>query len=285
MEYSKAELEELTYNAEVNLSYIKNYDNGIGLMKKIDEEIPYLDIEKGLFVIPSMRIEMYLERLSERLPVIRDCIFATDDMELANETYNLISPVWEKYKASTYQPERAKVYAQTISTTIDKIKWKIDRYNKAHPQQPDTLINRPSTKDEREDKPTKSIIDTDKLQTLFTDSFFADDYDIQDTHNKSLKLSRYDKLCQRLEMILTDTDKKPDQKTIGAIAYMIYCSPYTKAEYRKPKREGVKGGFANLIRVFFDIVGKDRPSDTRPNKYKKPIEDMVLYFGDILKWE
>ncbi len=285
MEYSKAELEELTYNAEVNLSYIKNYDNGIGLMKKIDEEIPYLDIEKGLFVIPSMRIEMYLERLSERLPVIRDCIFATDDMELANETYNLISPVWEKYKASTYQPERAKVYAQTISTTIDKIKWKIDRYNKAHPQHPDTLINRPSTKDEREDKPTKSIIDTDKLQTLFTDSFFADDYDIQDTHNKSLKLSRYDKLCQRLEMILTDTDKKPDQKTIGAIAYMIYCSPYTKAEYRKPKREGVKGAFANLIRVFFDIVGKDRPSDTRPNKYKKPIEDMVLYFGDILKWE
>ena len=285
MEYSKAELEELTYNAEINLSYIKNYDNGIGLMKKISEEIPYLDIEKGLFVIPSMRIEVYLKRLSERLPVIRDCIFATDNMELANETYNLISPVWAEYQASTYQPERAKGYAQTINTTIDKIKWKIDRYNKAHLQQPDTPNNSPSAKDKGEDKPTNGIIDTDKLQILFADSFFADDYDIQDTHNKSLKLSRYDKLCQRLEMILTDTDKKPDQKTIGAIAYMVYCSPYTKAEYRKPKREGIKGGFANLIRIFFDIVGKDHPSDTRPNKYNTPTEDIVLYFGDILKWE
>lgn len=166
MEYSKAELEELTYNAEINLSYIKNYDNGIGLMKKIDEEIPYLDIEKGLFVITSMRIEMYLERLSERLPVIRDCIFATDDMELANETYNLISPVWEKYKASTYQPERAKVYAQTISTTIDKITWKIDRYNKAHPQQPDTLINRPSTKDNG-----NSYITNDKILKALPDLY------------------------------------------------------------------------------------------------------------------
>ena len=152
-------------------------------------------------------------------------------------------------------------------------------------EQPTTPTNTPSAKDKGKDKPTKSIIDTDKLQTLFMDSFFAKDYNIQDTHNKSLKLSRYDKLCQRLEMILTDTDKKPDQQTIGAIAYMIYCSPYTKAEYRKPKREGTKGGFANLIRIFFDIVGKDHPSDTRPNKYKKPIEDMVLYFGDILKWE
>lgn len=285
MEYSKAELEELTYNAEINLTYIKNYDNGIGLMKKISEEIPYLDIEKGLFVIPSMRIEVYLKRLSERLPVIRDCIFATDNMELANETYNLISPVWAEYQASTYQPERAKGYAQIINTTIDKIKWKIDRYNKAHLQQPDTPNNSPSAKDKGEDKPTNGIIDTDKLQTLFADSFFADDYDIQDTHNKSLKLSRYDKLCQRLEMILTDTDKKPDQKTIGAIAYMVYCSPYTKAEYRKPKREGIKGGFANLIRIFFDIVGKDHPSDTRPNKYNTPTEDIVLYFGDILKWE
>ena len=166
MEYSKAELEELTYNAEINLSYIKNYDNGIGLMKKISEEIPFLDIEKGLFVIPSMRIEMYLERLSERLPVIRDCIFATDNMELANETYNLISPVWAEYQASTYQPEGAKGYAQTINTTIDKIKWKIDRYNKAHLQQPDTPTNSPSAKDDR-----NSYITNDKILKALPDLY------------------------------------------------------------------------------------------------------------------
>lgn len=285
MEYSKAELEELIDKAEVNLSIIKGNGQEHGLMKKIDEEMSYLSGEHC--VMASVRVEAYIDKLSQLLPPIKDCIFATDDISLAKETYNLVSPIWRKYVAfEDDKPFNSREHEKTITATLDSIKRKIDRYNKAHLQQPDTLINRPSTKDKGEDKPTKGIIDTDKLKTLFTDSFLAEDYDIQDTHDNSLQLSRYDKLCQRLEMILTGNDESlKTNKSIGALAYMIYCSPYTKAEYQKPKREGIKGGFANLIRIFFDIVGKDRPSDTRPNKYKKPIEDMVLYFGDILKWE
>jgi hypothetical protein len=120
---------------------------------------------------------------------------------------------------------------------------------------------------------------------LFIKGFFNDDYQVQDTYDKSIKLSRFDKFCQRLEMVLTDTDKKPTQKEIGSLAYMIYCSQYTKPDYQKPKREGEKGCFANLIRTFFDIVRIDRPSETSPNKYDKPNQDLIDLFGDILKWE
>lgn len=251
-------------------------------LETIKKWLPCVDSNLMVYVM----IPPALEDMNRELKPLLTHIMDNDDYNLAIKINKDITPVWNDY-SDNVNSKRLEASEATweVNTLIKRLrKWEKE-YEEEHPQQPDTPNNTPSAKDEGEDKPTKGIIDTDKLQTLFTDSFFAKDYNIQDTHNKSLKLSRYDKLCQRLEMILTDTDKKPDQKTIGAIAYMIYCSPYTKAEYRKPKREGTKGGFANLIRIFFDIVGKDHPSDTRPNKYKKPIEDMVLYFGDILKWE
>lgn len=280
MEYTKSEIRELKNLIDDDLAILKHYT-------KIYIPDPLIGIQELCLA------DFAVTGLDAHLKCMKKYIIDTDNYDLAVEIKGKVTPVWEKYiEKVTNEDERKRLntepghphFSNIRDTMLDWLDW-LDEYEAEHPKQPTTPTNTPSAKDEGEDKPTKGIIDTDKLQTLFTDSFFADDYDIQDTHNKSLKLSRYDKLCQRLEMILTDTDKKPDQKTIGAIAYMIYCSPYTKAEYRKPKREGIKGGFANLIRVFFDIVGKDRPSDTRPNKYKKPIEDMVLYFGDILKWE
>ena len=181
--------------------------------------------------------------------------------------------------------EEKETLAQVGSCFMEYLQNKLNKIKPKH-EQPDTPTNSPSAKEDNENKTQKGIIDRESLKSLFVDLFFADDYDIQDTHNKSIRLSRYDKFCQRLEMVLTDTDNKPTQTNIGEIAYMIYYSPFTREEYHKPKRTGEKGRFSNLINTFFDIVGKDRPSDTHTNKYKPKDEDgMKLYFGDILKWE
>jgi len=70
MEYTKSELEEMTYNAEVNLDHIKDTGDGIGLMEKIDEEIPFLNGKHC--VMASIRIEAYIDKLSQLLPLIKD---------------------------------------------------------------------------------------------------------------------------------------------------------------------------------------------------------------------
>lgn len=125
-------------------------------------------------------------------------------------------------------------------------------------------------------------INTDKLKALFKTAFIeGDDYKRDTLTGK--KQTRFDVFCQRLEMILTDKDQKPTNKEIGGIAYMIYCSTYTVAEYQKP-RKGKKGKFSEMINTFFDIVGMEVPSDTHPNKYK-PSNDLIDYFGDILQYQ
>lgn len=128
----------------------------------------------------------------------------------------------------------------------------------------------------------KKLIDKDKLQTLFTKAFFNKDYDIQETSKASIQLSRFDVLCQRLEMVKFDTDKKPTQKMIGEIAQLIYESQYTKTDYRKPNRKGQRGKFAPLLNTIFEVVGMDKPSDCRPNKYK-PDEYINSLFENVLK--
>lgn len=155
MEYSKAELEELTYNAEINLNYIKNTGDGKGLMEKIDEEIPYLGT--GSFIIPSIRIKGYIDRLFQRLPTIKNCIFATDNIPMANETYITIAPVWIKYINNADRLEKGSEKETAITATIDKIKWKIDRYNIAHPGRQDTPTASPSAKEETKSRTIKEI--------------------------------------------------------------------------------------------------------------------------------
>jgi len=135
MEYSKKELEELIDMAEVNLNYLKDTGDGKGLIEKIDEEIP-LSFDEVQFM-SDMLIKVRIEWLSQRLSTIKDCIFATDDIEMAKETYNLVSPVWKKYVAldDFHKPYSAKEHEKNITATLDSIKRKIDRYYRTHPEQ------------------------------------------------------------------------------------------------------------------------------------------------------
>lgn len=166
MEYSKAELEELIDKAEVNLNFIKDTGNGKGLMEKIDEEIPHLTAATQF--MSSMYITVYLDWLSQRLPVIKDCIFATDDISLANETYNLVSPIWKKYVViDDYdKPTHSKEHEKSITATLDSIKRKIDRYNKARPEQQDTSTASSSAKDNG-----NSYINNDKILKALPDLY------------------------------------------------------------------------------------------------------------------
>lgn len=129
----------------------------------------------------------------------------------------------------------------------------------------------------------RATFDTDKLRELFKPVFYNGDDFKRDTLTGA-KQTRFDTFCQRLEMILTDTDNKPTDKEIGGIAFMIYCSTYTVADYQKPKRTGQKGKFASMIRTFFEIVGMSVPSDIRPNKYQ-PNKELIDLFGDILQYQ
>lgn len=269
MEYTKSEIREAKKRIEHEL-------------KIIEERLP--DIDKSW--VPYTLILSALEALKFILDPIKTHIIDNDDYTLAVWINNKITPVWYNYCNVAKDDGTLKHQsAYDVQGIIEDLRNWIGEYEEEHPEQ-DAPTNSPSAKEGNENKTQKGIIDRESLKSLFVDLFFADDYDIQDTHNKSIKLSRYDKFCQRLEMVLTDTDNKPTQTNIGEIAYMIYYSPFTREEYHKPKRTGEKGRFSNLINTFFDIVGKDRPSDTHPNKYKPKDEDgMKLYFGDILKWE
>ena len=181
-----------------------------------------------------------------------------------------------------FSDEERKILKQVEKGVMDYLQ---DRLKDLKPGQEQPTTPTSTQTGENEERADTPIIDKDKLKTLFVNRFFNEDYDVQDTYSKSIKLSRFDKFCQRLEMVLTDTDKKPNQKTICGIAYMVYCSPYAEPEYRKPKKEGEKGRFAQLIRTFFDIVRMSCPSETSPNKYKKPSQELTDLFGDVLQWQ
>lgn len=129
------------------------------------------------------------------------------------------------------------------------------------------------------------LFDKEALKGLFVEVFFANDYSLKDTYKSTIKQSRFDIFCSRLELVLNDTDKKPTKKDIGEIANMIYCSKFAKPDFKKPKREGEKGCFAHLIRTFFEIVKIDQPSDTSPNKYNNPTEDLINMFGDVFDYK
>ena len=271
------------------------------LKKLIDEDILKLEYYTKLYIPDPLTgladlciADLAVTELDAHLKCIKEHIENTDNYNLAVEIEGKVTPVWGKYiEKVTNEDEIQRLrtmpghlhFSSIRDTMLDWLDW-LDEYEAEHPKQQDTPTASPSAKEEKEDKTQKGIIDKESLKTLFVGLFFADDYYIQDTHDKSRKKSRFDKLCQRLEMVLEGNDKElmPNNTNIGAIAYMIYCSPFTRAEYHKPKREGKKGCFSNLINTFFDIVGKDHPSDTRPNKYK-PTQNVIDCFGDILKWE
>ena len=137
---------------------------------------------------------------------------------------------------------------------------------------------------EEEKQETKEIIDTEKLKSLFVDSFMIKDLIISGSSPVVEKKSRFDVLKQRMELVLEDNDKPVTQQDIGSIAYMIYQSPFTKPKFGEPKRKGERGRYAPLLKMLFDIIGKPHPNDTHQNKYK-PNDEMINYFGDILKWQ
>lgn len=127
------------------------------------------------------------------------------------------------------------------------------------------------------------LVDRIKLEELFVPSFFDKTFSTVDMLTRSERQSRFDVLCNRIEMVLTDDRTPVTNKTVGSIAYMIYSSEFVKPLYRKPTRTGGRGHFSHLLSLFFDIVNKEHPSDKRYNKYK-PSEEMVNIFRTVLNY-
>lgn len=289
MEYTKSEIREL-----------KNLiDNDICILERYTQlYIP--DPEMG--IVELCIAEKAVTELDTHLKHLKDYCIDTDNYDLAVEIEGKVTPIWENYlEKVTNEEERNRLnsmpghlhFNNIRDTMLDWLNW-LDEYEAEHPKQ-NTPTNNEQGQDTtdniepKQDTPIESntIIDKDTLQSLFVEVFDAKDYKPQDTHEKSKMLSRLDVLCYRLEMVLSGDDKdiKPNNTNIGGIAYMIYCSQYTKPNWRKPRIEGKKGKFTSLITTIFDIVGKDRPSETSPNKYDTPSQDLIDMFGDILKWE
>ena len=251
-------------------------------LKRIKE---YLPVQESNW-LPWHMVLSSIQALNYVLKPLKTYIIDNDDYNLAVEINKMITPVWYDYCANAKDDASLQhQQAYEVQDIINDLRDWIGEYEAEHPkqEQPTTATN--STSTNKGIETADSLFDKETLKTLFVKGVFNDDYDIQDTSEKSIKLSRFDKFCQRLEMALTDTDKKLFQKDIASIAYMIYCSQYTKTEYHIPKRKSEKGCFANLIRTFFDIVRIDRPSETSPNKYDEPSQYLIELFGDILKWE
>ena len=130
---------------------------------------------------------------------------------------------------------------------------------------------------------TERLVDRLQLEELFVPSFFDKTFSTADMLMSSERLSRFDVLCNRIEMVLSGDITPVTNRNIGAIAYMLYSCEFVKPMYRKPSRPGERGRFSQLLVTFFDIVHKEHPSDTRFNKYK-PTQEIIDIFGKVLNY-
>lgn len=126
------------------------------------------------------------------------------------------------------------------------------------------------------------LVDRLKLEELFVPSFFDKNFSTVDMLTRSERQSRFDVLCNRMEMVLSD-ETPVTNRTVGAIAYMIYSSEFVKPVYRKPSRAGERGHFSQLLKTICDIVKRDYPSDLRYNKYK-PSAELIEIFSTVLNY-
>ena len=120
-----------------------------------------------------------------------------------------------------------------------------------------------------------SLIDKSKLESLFVKAFDDKNFDVSDESERSVKQSRFDKFFNRLVIV---TSEKITQKRVAEIAYMIYCSQWVKPELRKPKREGERGKFTQLLQVFCDAL-KMKTIGRRPSQCDKPDDDLKAWFS------
>lgn len=123
-----------------------------------------------------------------------------------------------------------------------------------------------------------SFIDVDSLKELFIARFLTEPKHVEDTYARSRKITSFEQFCKRLDLLLNDSDTK--QKHVCEVAYMIYTSPYTKPQYRKPVREGQRGRYAKIARVLFNAIGWNVPerSVIIPSKYNKPNYELKACF-------
>ena len=250
------------------------------IISKLNDISMYLpSIDKGW--VSWHLILSALVVLKQYLDPIKRHIIDNDVYSLALEMNGLITPVWSDYcnvknEDGSLKHQEAYELEYIIS---DLRKW-IKDYEKAHPKQPETPTYIPPTKDgEKEKKTKKHPIDNERLKGLFIDSFFSDDYDFIDTAFDKIKQSRFDKLLQHLEMVLEDTDNPVRNNDIAGVAYMMHESPLIR-----PKYHVSRGKFAPLLRLLFEIVSMDIPSDQRKHKYK-PKQETKELFSKILDWE
>lgn len=268
MEYSKSVIREKKKRIEYEL-------------KRIGQYLPEID---NTWVSWHMILSA-LVALKSVLDPLKTHIIDNDDYSLAIEINGMLTPVWNDYCDCAIGDVSLKHQeAYEFQDVIDDLRAWIKEYETAHPCEQKTLTDDSSMKAAGAEIPTKALFDVDKLKTLFVDSFFKKDYAVKETSSADIKQSRFDKLCDRLEMTLTDKDRTVTDKVMGGIAYMIYHSKYIKSEYGKPKGAGKKGKFAPLLRLLFEIVGMEKPRETSPNKYK-PLDEEKLLFEDVLKFE
>lgn len=121
-----------------------------------------------------------------------------------------------------------------------------------------------------ESEQPETLIDKNKLKELFIPVFFDKDYDVKDDSNKSVKISRFDKFCNRLELKLNEGIII--NKTIGKIVYMIYLS-----QYLQPLKKGKKMSFTQVRKKFCEAIKVDN-FDYRPSQCKNPDDELKQWF-------
>ena len=130
------------------------------------------------------------------------------------------------------------------------------------------------------------LFDIERLKSIFNPYFYDKrDYNMRGFATGRMVESRFETFCTRLQSLL-QSNTPINNKALGELAYMIYNSQFTRPMYKKPRLEGKRGHFSRLLKELFNIVGKKLPCDMKPSKYypENPESEMVLLFGDILKW-
>lgn len=264
MELSKSEIWEMMKRLESKLSDINTY------LPSVDKGwVSWHMILSSLIVSKGV------------LEPLKTHIIDNDDYKLALELDSMITPAWSNYCACLNDDGSMKHQdAYELEYIIDDLRKWIKKYEGAHPKQPETPTFIPLTGDgENEKKTKKHPIDQERLKGLFIDSFFSDDYDVIDTAFGKTKQSRFDKFLLHLEMVLEDSDNPVKNNDIAGVAYMIHESRFTKSKYSQPR-----GKYAPLLRLLFESVRMDFPSDQRKHNYI-PDEETKDLFKSILDWE
>jgi len=280
MRYTNSEVREILKRVKYNVN-------------TMSEQMP----KAGSNWMSHLLVRRALESLKIVIGEFKPHIIDNYDLNRAVTLNDIITPVWSEYWSKVEQKEfEVHEVAWEVRDIIDDLREWIKEEKQRRAEALDYAIRKAfkeaeesgieveiEGEEKEEKKEPKEIIDTEKLQSLFLDSFMNKDLVISGSSPIIEKKSRFEVLKQRLELVLEDCDKPITQQDIGSIAYMIYQSPFTKPKYGEPKRKGERGRYAPLLKMLFDIVGKPYPNDTHQNKYK-PNNEMITYFGDILKW-